>query len=288
MARGLLFRMAEASSIFMLGRIFLPLIEALPRSAKNYLYKYCKRYAESCEGINNPDPTKNGELRVIRQFIPRCSVVFDVGAHLGEWAQLVLKYNPAVQLHCFEPSAFTFQKLSAQNFPSNVICNNFGLSSQDGEAKLRIFTEGDGMNSLYQRSGLQDRGIAVQEKQETIVLKTLDGYCEEKNIQGIDFLKIDVEGHELGVLSGSERMLREKRIGIVQFEYGDCNIDSRVLLKDSFEVFKELPYEFYKVLPTGPRRVSSYSQQFENFQYSNWLAIHRESKAIFHATVKKS
>lgn len=134
------------------------------------------------------------------------------------------------------------------------------------------------MNSLYRRDGLQDRGIAVQEKQEAVSLKTLDGYCEEKNIQAVDFLKIDVEGHELEVLRGAERMLKGGRIGIIQFEYGGCNIDSRVFLKDLFDAFMGLPYEFYKIHPRELLHVGKYCQKFENFEYSNWLAIQKRDK----------
>ena len=71
-------------------------------------------------------------------------------------------------------------------------------------------------------------------------------------------------------------MLRENRIGIIQFEYGGCNIDSRVLLKDLFGMFEGFSYQFYKIFPKGLTAVTGYSQQFENFQYSNWLAIHQK------------
>ncbi len=261
----------------MLGRILLSCIEVFPAHLRDRVYQYFKGFAEYNEGINNPDIKTNGELRALRQYIPNCHIVFDVGAHLGEWAQLVLKFNPKVELHCFEPSAPTFKKLSSRSFPTNVICNHFGLSSSNREAELKIFSETNGMNSLYQREGIQDRGFLPQKKVETVLLRTLDDYCHEKNIQKIDYLKLDVEGHELEVLRGSEKMLKENRIGIIQFEYGGCNIDSRVLLKDLFDFFNTLPYKIYKILPKSLKFFPRYSQQFENFQYSNWLAIRLEN-----------
>ena len=63
---------------------------------------------EYCEGTNNANITTNGELEVIRKYIPHCRIVFDVGAHIGEWTQLALKENPQVQIHCFEPSQLIF------------------------------------------------------------------------------------------------------------------------------------------------------------------------------------
>ena len=264
----------------MFGHLLLSFLDSLPAFCRNRIYIYCKGYVSLCEGINNVAIETNGELEVIRRCIPHCSVVFDVGANVGEWTAFVLKYNPRAKLHCFEPSLFTFHQLTSRNFPSHIACNNFGLSSSEGEAKLLIFKEGNVLNSLYRRENLQDMGIPLQEKEERVRLKTLDNYCLERQIQQIDFLKIDVEGHELEVLRGSSEMLRQERIGIIQFEYGGCNIDSKVFLKDLFDAFQGLPYEFYKILPKGVRRVENYSRQFENFQYSNWLAIRKRHKAL--------
>lgn len=239
-------------------------------------YRYCKRYVDSSEGNNNESIAANGELEVIRRFIPHSKVVFDVGAHIGEWAKLVLEINPEVELHCFEPSLSTFEKLRSQKFPLNVICNNFGLSSQDRRAELKIFEKESGMNSLYRREGIEDRGFPPQEGIETITLRTLDDYCIEKNIRRIDYLKLDIEGHELEALRGAEMMLKEERISIIQFEYGGCHIDSRVFLKDFFQLMEGLAYEFYKILSQGLERVPKYSQKYENFQYSNWLLMKKD------------
>lgn len=221
----------------------------------------------------------NGELRVVQKYIPDCEVIFDVGAHEGEWTRLVLQCNPSARLYCFEPSHAAFEKLLRKNFPSNVICHNFGFSSKKSEVELFVFQENTGMNTLYPRRGLQDRGVGQQEKGKIIQLRTIDDYCSETCISRIDYLKIDVEGHELEVLKGSRKMLEEGKIGMIQFEYGGCDIDSRVLLKDFFDLVQGLPYLFYKILPKKLLPVPQYSQQFENFQYSNWLA--RNSKWHF-------
>ena len=217
--------------------------------------------------------TTNGERDVIKKFIPSCEVVFDVGANKGEWAQWVIRSNPAVALHCFEPSIFTFKNLLAQNFPSNVICNNLGLSSKEKRVPLFIFEEGSVFNSLYRTWTTKTQQVSGEGKAETVKLQTLDGYCSEKNIQAIDFLKIDVEGHELEVLRGSAEMLKQGKIGAIQFEYGTCNIYSGVLLKDIFEFMEGFSYRFYKILPKKLIPIECYSSEIENFQYSNWFAV---------------
>ncbi|MBI4525309.1 MAG: FkbM family methyltransferase [Deltaproteobacteria bacterium] len=255
--------------------ILRAVLEALPQAFRNQIYRYAKGYIQYHDGINNPDISTNGEFRFLRATVGDCKVVFDVGANVGEWARLVLELNPKVRLHCFEPSRATFDKLLSQRFPANVLCNDFGLSSTKRQEKLFVFSEGSGMNSLYRRQGLEDRGITPQDREEVITLRTLDDYCSEQDIQRIDYLKLDVEGHELEILRGGQRLLSDGRIGLIQFEYGGCNIDSRVFLKDLFDFTKDFRYEFYKILPQELQRVAAYSQQFENFQYSNWLLIHK-------------
>ena len=259
-----------------MGSFLRLVINASPQAFRRRVYTYAKRYIEQCDGNNNPDIATNGELRFLRTRIRQCKVVFDVGANIGDWANLVLRINPTVQLHCFEPSKSTFDRLAAQSFPVNVVINNFGLSSTSRQSKLFVFDEANGMNSLYRREGLEHLGLTSQRREETIELQTLDEYCSRHDVFKIDYLKLDVEGHELEILRGANDTLNDGRIGIVQFEYGGCNIDSRVLLKDIFDFVQRLPYTVCKILPEKVQQVPRYSQALENFQYSNWLLIHKD------------
>jgi hypothetical protein len=58
------------------------------------------------------------------------------------------------------------------------------------------------------------------------MVKVLTGerYCFDHQIEKIDFLKIDAEGHDLAVLMGFRGMLAEKKIEFIQAE---CTPDSR-------------------------------------------------------------
>jgi hypothetical protein len=64
---------------------------------------------------------------------------------------------------------------------------------------------------------------------------------------------------------------------MVQFEYGGCNIDSKVLLKDIFEFFSGMNYRFYKIFPDRLKFFQRYDQRLENFKYQNWLLISEKS-----------
>ena len=143
------------------------LLELLPRNA--FLYRICKRYVDRYNSENNGDILTNGEFRLMQTVLPQCATVFDVGANVGDWTALALNINPRLQIHCFEPSAATFQRLQARG---GAICNNFGLSSAPGEMTLWVFADGAGINSLYKRQGLEDGwGLPEQQQAETVRLE---------------------------------------------------------------------------------------------------------------------
>jgi FkbM family methyltransferase len=254
------------------NRLIRYVLRAVPQNSPS-IYTWCKHYVDSYNGDNNDDISTNGELHFMQQVLPRAEMVFDVGANVGNWTALALKISGNLQIHCFEPSRQTYEKLIANKFPATVAYNNFGLSSAAGESDLFVFADGAGINSLYRREGLQSYGLATPELTETIRLRTLDSYCDQNGIERIDFLKVDVEGHELEVLKGGRRLLANGRIDVIQFEYGGCNIDAGVLLKDIFDFFAELQYSFFKIYPDEIRPVSLYDQRLENFQYQNWAVI---------------
>jgi FkbM family methyltransferase len=248
------------------------LVSIVPAHSQR-VYRWCKQYVDHYNGENNDQIETNGELRLMQRNLPQCRMVFDVGANVGTWAALALKINPRLDLHCFEPSHVTYQQLISNHFPQNVRCNNFGIGSAPGEAKLFIFENAAGINSLYQREGLQSFGLSTPQRTETVHLETIDNYCQGHRIEIIDFLKVDVEGHEMEVFKGAERMLSSGCVNIIQFEYGGCNIDAGVLLKDIFNFFKPLSYSFFKIYPQELRSIATYDQGLENFQYQNWAFV---------------
>lgn len=278
----------EGINSAMYRRIYRKLIRALVRrligraSLDEGTFWVCKAYVDRFNGENNDDMTTNGELTLLERVLSRNTcymrantslTVFDVGANVGDWARFVLSINPSIVLHCFEPSHYTFERLKSSDWPEECFLNNYGLGSKSEERVLYVFEPGSGMNSLYQRHGLEDRGQRPQRQSEAILLRTLDEYCVEKGIDRIDFMKVDVEGHELEVFRGARRAFEEGAISAVQFEYGGCNIDSRVLLLDLFTFLADYGYRVFKLFPDGPRLLERYSQSLENFQYANYLAL---------------
>jgi FkbM family methyltransferase len=249
------------------------IFDSLPNSTP--LYRFCRRYVNRYDSLNNGDMRSNGELRWLREVLPMCSTVFDVGANVGDWTAYALGINPHLKIHCFEPSAVTYQLLEARGIPGKVFLNNRGLGAVSGELILHVSEEGGGSNSVYKRTALN----VVSTQTEWIQVDTLDAYCERHGTRQIDLLKLDVEGHELAVLKGAMSMLDAGRIQRIQFEYGGTFIDARVLLKDMFDLLVPYGYQIYKIYPNTLRRLECYDPRLENFQYQNLVAF-KESRVV--------
>jgi hypothetical protein len=73
---------------------------------------------------------------------------------------------------------------------------------------------------------LEDYGIDVKPVGvEEVPATTLDLYCERNGVAEIDLLKVDVEGAEFQVLVGARRLLDERRVRRLTFEFGQTTFD---------------------------------------------------------------
>lgn len=216
----------------------------------------------------NNNHSQNGELEIQKRLIPlNLKIIFDVGANKGEWASRISHFIPESTIFAFEPIPITFQKLkhNLSDF-QQVKLYNFGLSDQEETAKFYQFSA----NSLF--SSKFDRIEFREKTQVSVSLTTGDKFCLDSGIDFIDFLKIDVEGLEMAVLNGFEKMLSEKRIKLIQFEYGYMNIESRIFLKDFYNFLLPKGYLLGKLYPNGVE-FRSYNYHMDDFKWSNYIAV---------------
>ncbi len=255
----------------MIKNIVSNLLYLVPRKIR---YEVCRHHANKEFAENRSDFSTNGELWLLKTILPEINTVFDVGSHVGNWASHLLRLSPCIDLHCFEPCNKTFQAIQQKGFEKNVICNNFGLGSENTRKTLFVYGDMSEGSSLYLRRGLEEIVCTpLDDKTEEVEIRTLDSYCYEKEIKEIDFLKIDVEGNELDVIKGGKEYFESERIQMVQFEYGGTYIDARILLKDFFDFFEGKNYSIYLLYPSRACIIPRYDQRLENFQYKNFLII---------------
>ncbi|MEM7583027.1 MAG: FkbM family methyltransferase [Acidobacteriota bacterium] len=202
--------------------------------------------------------------------------ILDVGAHLGEWTEAMLRACAAAGrtdavFHLFEPGQKTFQQLEAkwQSHPSSeqIQLNRRALSSRRGHAELRIAEDLAGSNSLHELP----HGAAPI-RTEAIEIDTIDSYASAAGLDRIAMVKIDAEGHDFEVLQGASGCLAEHRIDVVQFEYNSRWIFARRFLRDAFELLQPLGYRLGKVTREGVELYGDWHPELETFREVNFIA----------------
>ncbi|MGB7816801.1 MAG: FkbM family methyltransferase [Methylotenera sp.] len=138
---------------------------------------------------------------VLAAIQPQTSL--DVGANIGNHALLISRFSK--NLIAFEPVGFIFEVLQSnliQNHIANAQAVNSGLSDTALEREIFIPQNGNlGSSSLEATNGTGQR----------LKINTIigDDYLQ-KNLSGarIDFIKMDVEGHEAAALQGLKATIR--------------------------------------------------------------------------------
>jgi FkbM family methyltransferase len=172
------------------------------------------------------NPVDWNEMHAWKRALGPGSLFVDVGANVGLYT--IWCIEAGAEVIALEPSRIARERLS-----SNLELNGYSaeiVPAAVGEAEgtLRLTTQLDNQNHLVLSSDSQD-----VETEEVPVL-TLDGLVGDRTVDG---LKVDVEGAELLVMKGAQRLLSERRIKLIQLEWNESSLD---LLKQDRTPIAEL------------------------------------------------
>ena len=129
-------------------------------------------------------------------FLDGKRMAIDVGANVGLWAKDICEDFNEVKL--FEPYKLNIEclKKNLENY-QNFQIFEYGLSNKNSSGDLYVHEKGLGNNSLVPSNGIT--------KTEKIQLKKLDDF----GFKNVDYIKIDVQFHELEVIEGSINTLKK-------------------------------------------------------------------------------
>jgi FkbM family methyltransferase len=183
----------------------------LPAPLQRRLRK--RHYLKKLQGAAIDDEL---DLGVVPALVREGDVVFDIGANFGLFTRFLSEaVGASGQVHSFEPTFDMFDVLSHSTRSmglENVSCHNFALSDKPGRATMSIPIRGDGSRNHYEASlepGNAGRPGEVESFTTEVI--TLDGFCEAAGITHVDFIKCDVEGHEISVLRGACELIARDR-----------------------------------------------------------------------------
>jgi FkbM family methyltransferase len=151
--------------------------------------------------------------RIMKKALKPDSNCVDVGCHKGEILRRILRHSPQGSHFAFEPLPDYF-KLLQKEFGNICTVYPYALSDTEGESDFQFVKNAPAYSGLKKRR--YDTGHPDIEKIQ-VKMQRLDALIPQ-DIR-IDFIKIDVEGGEFGVLKGAVNTIRRSSPVIV-FECG--------------------------------------------------------------------
>lgn len=150
----------------------------------------------------------------LTRFVPRDSIVFDVGAHAGQYTKLLARTAVDGRVYAFEPGSYARSILRTAvwlNRLHNVTVVPLALGSGAGLATLSIPVKQSGSFGfgLSHFGKPDDRWPLVS--QEIVAQTTIDEVAAALDVRRLDFIKADIEGWELRMLRGGGATLERFR-----------------------------------------------------------------------------
>ena len=238
--------------------------DALP-SALQVPIKY---FWNKCNGILEP------ELVLLPLLVSNEERAIDIGANRGTYSYELWKIGARVT--AFEPNPACYQVLAAwASRKASIDVHAVALSSAAGEAVLNIPIDEHGLTHEASASLIQGHsraGLAV-----SVPMSMLDHF----GFSNVDFIKIDVEGHEFEVLRGAKGTLESSFPSVL------IEIEQRhnlMPIETIFNDFESLGYQGYYFQNHTLLPLSSFNkvkdQSLENFgkagsrYINNFLFLH--------------
>ncbi len=182
-------------------------------------------------------------LSLENSFFP---VIVDVGANIGDFTFAMRKR--AGKIVAVEPAEENFLALCT-NLKINNVKNVVPVRAAAHNCEEEVFLQGNS----------SDMFVAQEKKGQQVKGRPLDLIIKEQEIENIDILKIDVQGHERSVLIGAQNLLEDKFVKLLIVEVhikrgvsvGDIvslmtSYDYSLIYQDTYQVLQPKLYFKHK------------------------------------------
>ncbi|MFZ3137577.1 MAG: FkbM family methyltransferase [Thermodesulfovibrionales bacterium] len=166
-------------------------------------------YTRSLISFNEAD------VHVIKLLITSGDCVIDIGANIGWYTKILSELvGSKGRVFSIEPIPSTFNLLAyfVNKFKlNNVHLSNFSISDKDGEVLMEIPMYESGGKNYYQAKIVKENQNNNNFMDKFIIqAKSLDSFFS-RSPNKIDFIKCDVEGHELSVVRGAVKLIAKSK-----------------------------------------------------------------------------
>ena len=166
--------------------------------------------------------------KFIRKNNFKLNTFIDVGAFKGKYSDLILKIEKNCKIIIVEPQSKYFSFLK-KKFSKNNKVEILNKAISNKKSLLTLQVNKHEITSTFSKFNKNNKYLNLKailfssklknmtKNEEKIEAFSLDDIFEEKNIQHIDLIKIDTEGHEYEVLVGLSNNIKKVDCVLVEF-----------------------------------------------------------------------
>jgi|APSaa5957512535_1039671.scaffolds.fasta_scaffold00928_11 FkbM family methyltransferase len=201
------------------------------------------------------------ETEIVKKEIKENDIVLDVGANIGYYslifAQLIGKSG---KVYSFEPDPTNFEILKKNilvNKHENVILENKAVSNKEGNLKLYLSTENNGMHRIYPSKWCK----------ESIDINSIkiDNYFNKN--QKIDFIKLDIEGAEYDALLGMESIIQNNENIVIFIEFVPTSLEEHGTNPEKvIDFFINHKFKIFKINNIAEKKEEISKEELLNFK----------------------
>ncbi len=200
-------------------------------------------------------------LKSIKNENLKIKTFMDIGAHKGKYTDLFINNYKIRNVYMFEPQLIMFKYIKKKyRNRKSINIYNYGISNKN--EKRILFINKHDLTSSIKKLNPQNEYLNLKSKlfstnlqgmiEKKTIIRTikLKNFFIKKNIKHIDLIKIDTEGHELEVLLGLEKKIKNVKAFLVEFHdnktylnYNNKKID-KILSKNNFKLKKIIKFPF--------------------------------------------
>jgi FkbM family methyltransferase len=187
-------------------------------------------------------------------------VILDIGCNDGTHSLMFLDVFPHARVYSFEPDPRAQTRFRAQVNDPRARLFEFAIGDSNGPVNFHM---SDGAPNDQWRAGRPDgwdlSGSIRKPKEHsevapwcrfdreiTVEVRRLDSWAEEEQIQRIDLIWADVQGAEIDLIRGAERVLAKTRFFYTEYSNrelyeGQVNLRQLMKMLPQFELVRRYP-----------------------------------------------
>ena len=200
------------------------------------------------------DPRFHEKELFLLEFLIKGGTAIDVGANKGLYAYGLAKV--ADRVLCFEANP-ALAKTLKHAVPANCEIISKAVSAKSGQCVLNIPVTEKGTPSVNTATlEAVDGGIA---KTVEVAMVSLDDVYADYGLSDVGFIKVDVEGHEEGVINGAKTLIEKERPTVMlEFNNPEDEPSQRLFtyFADQNYIAMQLAGRTLKTLPSHPLKLN--------------------------------